>query len=81
MEALSKLWRWWTESWRSPERARKQYGFVAVAFGVMTAIAIAMGDGAVAAVGAVMVVSAAGLSIIAPRLVERTRRARDENTR
>ena len=80
MEGIGRLWRWWTESWRSPERARKQYTFVAVAFGVLTVIALAFGEPAVAALGAVMTLFVAALAYFAPRLVERTNRARDENT-
>jgi hypothetical protein len=76
---LSRLWKSWTESWRSPERARKQYTFVAVAFGVLTVIAFAIGEPLVGMVGAAMMLFVAALAYFAPRLVERTRVPADES--
>jgi hypothetical protein len=75
---LSRLWKSWTESWRSPERARKQYTFVAVAFLLLTLIAFAMGEPTVGLMGVLMTIAVALLAYFAPALVERSRRARDD---
>jgi hypothetical protein len=77
---LARLWKSWTESWRSPERARKQYTFVAVAFGVLTVIAFAMGEPVVGMVGAAMTMFVAALAYFAPQIVERTRTTQDHDS-
>jgi hypothetical protein len=75
---IARLWKSWTESWRSPERARKQYAFVAGAFALLTVIAFAMGQPVVGLTGVVMTIIVALLAYFAPQLVERTRTARDD---
>ena len=77
---ISRLWKSWTGSWRSPERARKQYAFVAVAFALLTVIAFAMGEPTIGLMGVVMTIAVALLAYFAPRLVERSRTAGDEES-
>ena len=66
--AFGRFWSWWTESWRSPGRARLQYAAMALAFGALAVIAALMSEPAVAAVAGIASVLTVGLAVIAPRL-------------
>ena len=74
MIPLTRLWRFWTESWHAPKRARWSYIVVAVAFAGLMIAAIVMGEAAVAAIAGVVALATAGLAFVAPRLAQWTRR-------
>ena len=79
MILLARFWRFWAESWSSVRRARLLYGVVTLAFAGLTVVAAVIGNAAVAAVAGIVAVGTAGLTIVAPRLAEATRR-REERT-
>lgn len=68
MFALGALWRWWTESWRSPRRARVVYGAMAFAFGALAVIGGLRGEALVAAVAGALALLTLALAALAPRL-------------
>jgi hypothetical protein len=72
MIPLTRLWRWWTDTWRTPARARFLYGVMAVAFAVLTLVAALQGDALVAVLGALGAFVTIMLSVFAPRLAKTT---------
>ena len=72
MFGLTRLLRWWTESWRTPGRARWSYVVMALAFSGLALIATAGGDAAIAALAGVAAIVTVGLAVIAPWLSRRT---------
>lgn len=77
MFALGRLWTSWTDTWRSPSRARRLYAALAVAFGVLAVAAAIAGDAAVAAIAGVAAAVTAALAALAPRLGRWTNSTRD----
>ena len=76
MLALHRLWRWWTESWQTPRRARALYLALAVGFTALSVVAAFRGDAAVAVIAGLLVLVTTALAAFAPWLAERTGRAR-----
>ena len=72
MLTIARLWRWWTESWRAPRRARWLYAAIAAAFAVLAGVATLLGDAAVAALASVATALTAALAALAPRLARWT---------
>jgi hypothetical protein len=72
MIPLTRLWRWWTDTWRTPGRARFLYGVMAVGFAVLTLVAAMQGDALVLALGALGSFVTILLSVLAPRLSQAT---------
>ena len=68
MIALSHLWRWWTDTWRAPKRARLLYAAMALAFAALAFIALMQSDALVAILAAVGLFVTIALAVIAPRL-------------
>ena len=68
MFALSRLWRWWTESWRSARRARWLYIVMGLGFGALAVVAALAGDFAVAALAGVAALFTLALAMLAPLL-------------
>jgi len=67
---VSAFWRWWTESWQAPRRARLLYVAMALAFGALAVAGAITGDAVVAAVGSIVAIAVAGLAIAVPRLAQ-----------
>lgn len=72
MAGLARLWRWWTESWRAPRRARWLYLAMAGAFGLLALMAALAGDAAVAALAGLATLVTGALAFLAPRLAKWT---------
>lgn len=53
MTALTRFWRWWTETWRAPRRARWLYIVMGLGFAALALLAALDGDPAIAAVAGV----------------------------
>ena len=68
---LARLWRFWTESWRTPGRARWLYGALALGFAGLAIGGGVKGDATVIALGAVFALATAALAALAPRLAAR----------
>ncbi len=68
MFALARFWRWWTESWQAPRRARWLYIVMAAGFGSLALVAALAGDAAVAALAGVAAAVTVALAALAPRL-------------
>ena len=68
MIALSHLWRWWTDTWRAPKRARLLYAAMALAFGTLAFIALMQDDAFVAILAALGALVTITLAVVAPRL-------------
>jgi len=77
MSGLGALWRWWTDTWRTPGRARLLYGVMALAFGALALVAALRGDALVAVLAAIGTAVTVGLAVIAPRLANLTRGSDD----
>ena len=75
--AAARLWRWWTDGWRTPRRARLTYLVMTVGFAGLAVAAVVLGRGAVAGVAGVVAVLTAALAVIAPRLTRLTGPPRD----
>lgn len=73
---MGELWRWWTESWRAPSRARGVYLLMAFGFGALAVVAALAADAAIAAIAALVSIATFVLSVAAPRL---TRMLNPEN--
>jgi len=71
---LRGLWRFWTESWSAPRRARWLYIAMTAAFGGLAIAGAVMGEAAVAAIAGIVAVATASLAVLAPRLAEWTKR-------
>ncbi len=67
MFALARLWRWWTENWRAPGRARWLYVVMAGGFGSLALLAGLTGDAAVAVLAGLAGVVTVVLAVVAPR--------------
>ena len=65
---MSHLWRFWTETWRTPGRGRWLYGALALGFAGLAVGGAVSGDGTVIALGAVFALATAALAVFAPRL-------------
>ncbi len=65
---VRNLWRWWSESWKAPRRARWLYIVMAAGFGGLALVAALSGDAAVAALAGVAAVATVALAVLAPRL-------------
>ncbi len=77
MFLLTTLWRWWTEGWRSPQRARLTYVVMTIGFAGLAIVAVMLGRGLVAGVASVVAIVTLGLAVVAPRLVRLAERPRD----
>ncbi len=69
---LAHIWRWWSESWQAPRRARWLYGAMTLAFGGLALAAALAGEPAVAAVAGVAAAVTAAFAALAPRLARLT---------
>ncbi len=74
MIPFARLWRWWTESWSSPRRARWLYGALALGFAGLAIGGGMKGDATVVALGALFALATAALAFLAPRLAGWTKR-------
>jgi len=74
MILLGRFWRFLGERWSSARRARLLYGVVTLAFAGLMVVAAVIGDAAVAAVAGIFALGTAGLTIVAPRLADATKR-------
>lgn len=68
MSALTRLWRWWTDTWRAPGRARFLYGVMAIAFAALALAGILSSDALVSVLASLGTLVAIVLSVVAPRL-------------
>ncbi len=68
MRGFAALWRWWTETWRAPRRARWLYIVMALGFGGLAVVAGVSGDAAVAALAGVASLVTLVLVLLAPQL-------------
>ena len=68
MIPFTRFWRWWTDTWRAPSRARLLYGVMAIAFAVLTLFAAMQADALVIVFAATGTLVSIVLSVIAPRL-------------
>ena len=68
MRLVATLWRWWTDGWRTPRRARLTYLVMTIGFAGLAVAALVLGRGAAAGVAGVVAVLTAALAVIAPRL-------------
>ncbi len=68
------IWRFWTESWRAPARARWLYGAMALGFAGLAIGGGVKGDATVIALGAVFALVTAALAVLAPKLANLTKR-------
>lgn len=69
---LHEFWGWWTESWRSPRRARWRYVVMAVGFGGLALAGALAGEAAVAALAGIAAAVTVALAALAPRLARWT---------
>jgi predicted Co/Zn/Cd cation transporter (cation efflux family) len=74
MFMLGRFWRWWTESWRAPGRARWLYGALALGFAGLAIGGGVKGDATVIALGAVFALATAALAVLAPKIARLTQR-------
>lgn len=65
---LGAAWRWWSESWRSPRRARLVYVVMTGAFGALAVIGIVRGDALVAVLAGIVALVTVVLAALVPRL-------------
>jgi hypothetical protein len=72
--ALRHVWRFWTESWSAPGRARWLYALFALGFLGLAIGGGIKGDATVIALGIVFALVTTGLAIIAPMLTKATKR-------
>jgi hypothetical protein len=68
MNGLAFVWRWWTDTWRAPGRARLLYGAMALAFAALAAVAALQGEAAVAAIAGIATAGTLALAALAPQL-------------
>lgn len=68
MSGLARLWRWWTDTWRTPGRARWLYIVMALGFSGLALIATLNGDSAFAALAGLIAVVTVVLAVAAPWL-------------
>lgn len=73
MLALRAFWRWWTDTWRTPGRARVLYAAMAFGFAGLTAGAIVAGDELVASIAGALAILTLGLTLLVGRLSRWTR--------
>ncbi len=71
---LAHIWRFWTESWRAPGRARWLYGALALGFLGLAVGGGIKGDATVIALGIVFALATAALAVLAPKLPNLTKR-------
>lgn len=71
---IRHAWRFLTESWSSPLRARLLYGLFALGFLGLAIGGIVKGDATVIALGAIFAIATTALAVIAPKLSNLTRR-------
>ena len=71
MSSLARILRWWTETWRTPGRARWSYVVMALAFGGLALVAAARDDAAIAAAAGVAAIVTVVLAVLAPWLSKR----------
>ena len=69
---LPILFRFWTETWRTPARARLFYLVLAGSFATLAGLAIALGDASVAVLAAVAAAVTVALAFLAPKLARWT---------
>lgn len=74
MILLTRLWRFWADSWSSARDARLLYAAVTIAFAGLMVAAAVMGEATVAVIAGLVALATAGLTAIAPRLAGRTPR-------
>jgi hypothetical protein len=74
MFMLGRLWRFWTESWRAPGRARWLYGALALGFAGLAIGGAVKGDATVIALGVLFALATAALAVLAPKLATLTKR-------
>ncbi len=72
MSAFTRFWRWWTETWRTPRRARWLYVVMAMGFAVIALVAVLADDPPIAAVAGIAALMTVGLAAAAPWLSRRT---------
>ncbi len=81
MFALARLWRWWTESWRSARQARLLYIVMGLGFGALAVVAALAGDFAVAALAGVAALFTLALALLAPWLARWMNPPRDDRSK
>ncbi|MGB2694419.1 MAG: hypothetical protein WBD55_04430 [Dehalococcoidia bacterium] len=69
---LGAAWRWWSESWRSPRRARLTYIGMTVAFAALAVVAVVRGEVLAAVLAGIVALVTIALAVLAPRLARRT---------
>ncbi len=74
MSALALIWRFWTDSWSAPGRARWLYGLFALGFLSLAIGGIVKGDPTVIALGIIFALVTSALVILAPKLSNLTKR-------
>jgi len=79
MIALTRIWRWWTDSWSAPNRARLLYVGFAAAFAALAVAGAVRGDALVAAIAGVLALLIAVLAVAAPTLSRLTNAATRES--
>jgi membrane protein implicated in regulation of membrane protease activity len=72
MLGLARFWRWWTDTWRAPRRARWLYVMMAMAFAAIALVAVLADDAPVAAVAGFAALVTVALAAVAPWLSRRT---------
>ncbi len=76
---LAHIWRFWTDSWSSPLRARLLYVAFALGFAGLAIGGSVKGDALVIALGAVLALATAALAVLAPRLAPALRQPGGED--
>jgi hypothetical protein len=74
MSILAHLWRFLTESWSSPLRARLLYAAFTIGFLGLAVGGAVKGDGLVIALGIAFAIVTAALAVLAPKLTNLTKR-------
>jgi len=77
---MRELWRWWTESWRAPGRARGVYLIMALGFGALAVVGALAADALVASIAGAVAVVTFALAVVAPRLASWTDAAHDSES-
>ena len=72
--ALRHIWRFWTDSWHAPRRARWLYLVFTAGFVAMAIVGAIKGDALVVVLGAVFALVTATLAVLAPRLAGWTKK-------
>jgi hypothetical protein len=72
------LWRFWTDTWRAPGRARALYAVMMAAFAALAGLAIALGDASVATLAAIAAGVSGALALLAKRLARWTNTLRED---